>query len=809
MDIEQTQTQQAQALQKAKELIAEGEKKRLRARLLRQVEEFELGNLSVLLHDEFVRNIAQLIVDESHESAHERAGVLLSKLGKYAGGDDGALRERAVMALSFCDRLLSAEDNYELLAQVTSLLAHWLQVETTYLPVCDTVCRQLQQNGLRMLNEGQWQQFDAILDILFQIQSGALDKGNVIRGLAARTQDALAAPHILEELTPVCLHGQGGRQALAERILVRLGRRAVIFLLDKLLVSQQKDERLRLIKLIPATGRVAVPVLKEYLTKELPWYGVRNIVLLVTAMGDATLVPLVLPSLKHKDIRVQQQVIDCINGLAGLDRKRYLLSALSQVDDELKANLISQLGQLGCVECADVFLDLLAERDGLESHVRDGILGQLCMVLRLGAPQQRTLTLLRQLVVERENSGVSKDDTVSVKAQHTLQILEPQLQAPTQAVVKEKPVEREDKNSLTLPAKLPADQQVVVSFDSDLEAEQRARLKLRGLDDKIQKLLQEKKIAEATALIAEHAVGAAKAKDFITAEILQDRMLAVNPNALIEVIRVGEAIEAEKSNAISSHHLSIWNELYDFLDTEAFTALYHCQQFKEYQAEELIVQQGDSDSTLYFINEGFVALTCRHGRKEVFLKRLSPGDIVGVGPFFDVSVWTVTLRAMSAVKIQLLERQAFLGLMPQYPGLESRLSDFCRRSDKVPELLQEAGENRREDARYQVRQIIQNSLLDEKGNPSQLSFNGQVEEMSLGGFSLMIRVSKKENARLLLGRRIVSIFPAETTEIRVCRGEIVGVTLEDIADKEYLVHVRFEQPLDINELKNCMLQWRK
>jgi CRP-like cAMP-binding protein len=809
MDNEQTQTPQAQALQKAKELIAEGEKKRLRARLLRQVEEFYLGNVNVLMNDEFVRNVAQLIVEEFHASAPDRVETLLSKLGKYASGDDAALRERAVMALSFCGNLLTAEDDYELLVQVTMLLAHWLQVETAYLPVFDTVCRQLQNTGLRMLNAGQWQRFDTLLDILFQIQSGALPKNNVIRGLVARTQDALAAPHILEELTPVCLHGQGGRQELAEKILIRLGRRAVIFLLDKLLLSQQKEERLHLIKLIPETGRVAVPVLKEYLIRELPWYGVRNIVLLIGAMGDAKPVPLVLSSLRHTDIRVQQQVLDCINSLAGVDKKKYLLSALSQVDDALKAHLILQLGQLACVECTDVFLDLLAERDTLDAHVRDEILAQLCIVLRLAVPHQRTLILLRQLVAEREEAGASAADNVCVKARHTLQILEPQLQAQHPLAAKENPIEGEDEKWITLPVSMITDQQDAVSFVSDSNAEQRARLKLRGLDDKIQKLLDEKKIAEATALIAEYAVGAAKEKDFVTAEILQDRMLAVNPHALIEVIRVGEVIEAERNTTISSHHLSIWSELYDFLDTAAFTALYHCQQFKEYESEEIIIQQGDSGSTLYFINSGMVAMTCRRGTKEIFLKRLKPGEIVGVGPFFDISVWTVTLRAMSAVKLQILQRQAFQDLEPQHPGLESRLSDFCRRFDNVAELLDESGENRREDARYPVHQIIQSSLLDEKGKPSQLSFNGQVEEMSRSGFSLMIRVSKKENARLLLGRRIVSIFPADTTEIRVCQGEIVGVTMEDRADKEYRVHVRFEKPFDLNELKNCMLQWRK
>jgi len=777
------QKQNEQALQKAKELIAESEKQRARVRLLRQVAEFESGKGSVLLQDEFVRNVSQLIVEASPDAPPGRAGILLEILGSHACGEDDILRQRAVMALSFCSSLLFAEGNYELLAKVTFLLAEWLKVETTYHPVCDTVCRQLQQNGLRMLDEGQWQDFDALLEILFQIQSGMVKKGNVIRGLVARTQDSLAAPHILEELAQVCLHGQGGQQALAEKFLTRLGRRSVIFLLEKLLLSQQKNERLQLIKLIPEAGRVAVPVLKEYLAKELPWYGVRNIVLLITVMGDSSLVPLVLPSLRHEDIRVQQQVIDCIDALAGVEKKKYFQAALSLVRDELKAHLVIQLGQLGAADCADVLLDLLAERETIAAHVRDEILTQLCIVLRL-VPQQRTLILLRQLVAEREKQG-GGHDSVGLIARRTLQILEPQLQ----------PVGKQG-----------AGEQVAVSLASDAAVGQGARLNPGGLEARIQQLVQEKKITELTALIAEHAVHAAREKDFMTAEILRDRMMEVNPNALIEVIRVGEVIEEEKRNAISSHHLSLWSELYDFLDTEAFTALYHCQRLQEYQAEEVIVQQGDANPTLYFINAGQVRLTCRQGRKEIFLKRLKPGETVGVGPFFDVSLWTVTLTAMTAVKLQVLEREPFLKLLPLHPGLESSLADFCRRSDKVPELLRISGESRREDVRYPAQVRIVNTLLDGRGNPSQQRFKGQLEDISTGGLSLLIRLSKKENARLLLGRHIVSSLPLNAGGVREDRGEIVGVSLQDYVDKEYRVHVRFEQPVGETDLKNILLQ---
>lgn len=788
MDLDQTQKQQA--LEQVKELMAEGEKQRAQLRLTRQVEEFERGNDKVLLQDEFVLNVPQLIVEaSSHDGAQGRAEILIERLGMPACGEDVTLRERAVMALSFCAGLLSAEDNSELLEKVTFLLAQWLKVETVYLPVCDTVCRQLQQNGLRMLNEGSWQQCDVLLEILFQIQTGALEKGNAIRGLVARTQDALAAQHILEELAPVCLHGQGGRQALAEKILTHLGRRAVFFLLEKLLLSQQKQERLYLIKLIPETGNVAVPVLKEYLSKALPWYGVRNIILLIADMDDSSLVPLVLPALRHEDIRVQQEAIDCIENLGGVDKKKNLLTALSLVSDELKARLVGQLGQLGCSsECADVLLDLLAARDTIAAHVRDDLLAKICLALRL-APQQRTLILLRQLVAEREKQGLGGgQDTVSLVAIRTLQILEPQLQHAS---------------------KQGAEEQVQVSVETDSDAEQRARLNLRDLETRIQQLVEQKKITEVTTLIAEHAVHAAKEQDFVTADILRDRMLAVNPNALIEAIRLSEVIEEEKNNAISSHHLSLWSGLYDFLDTEAFTALYHCQRLQEYRAEEVIVQQGEIKPNLYFINEGTVGLTCRQGQKEIFLKRMHPGEIVGVGPFFDVSVWTVTLTAMTAVKVQILERKAFLNLLPQHPGLESLLADFCRRSDTIPELLRISGENRREEVRYPAQRIIVNRLLDGRGNPSQQKFRGQLEEISTGGLSLLIRISMKENARLLLGRGIVSLLPVGPDEFREFRGEIVGVTLQDFLEKDYRVHVRLDPPMGPADLNSILQQFQR
>ncbi len=337
----------------------------------------------------------------------------------------------------------------------------------------------------------------------------------------------------------------------------------------------------------------------------------------------------------------------------------------------------------------------------------------------------------------------------------------------------------------------------------------KAKLHQRGTDAQIEQLLQDKNIAGATELLVENAVSAAMEKDFVTAENLRDRLLAVNPNALFEVIRVNEVIEKEKGGAISKQYLSLWHQLYALLEPEAFNALYHCQRFKDYQADEVIVQQGDLNPTLYFINEGRVALTYRQGRKEVFIQKMNPGEIIGGGPFFDVSVWTVSIMAMTAVKVRALERQDFLKLLPHYPGLETSLADFCRRADRVPDLLRKLEGNRRQDTRYPLQLILVNSLLGNDENSPRQQFKAQMDDISLGGLSLSIRISQKEKTRLLLGRCIISFLPFGTEKVQERSGEIVGVTLCDYMEKNYSVHVRFDQPMSAEELKGLLLHGRK
>lgn len=782
---------QKEAQEKAQKLLAKEEMLRAERRVLKLVLALEKGSSEVLLNDELMENLPSLISTYCEAGDRDRVKVLFEKLGECASSEQSKLRERAVMALSLCMAGLHRENNHDLVELVAGILLRWLKAETLFLSVCDTVCKQLQEYGIRMLEEGLWKECSYLLEVFYHIQSGVHEKSNAIRSVVGRAQETMATDYILEELTIVCLRGRGERRQNAEKTLIHLGRKAAIHLLDTLLISKEKEDRLRLIGLIPATGYVAIPVLKEYLQKDLPWYGIRNIILMITAMDDPELIPVIMPCLEHEDIRIQQQVIDCISEVAEDNPGGYLLAALPQVDDELKVALVGYLGQLGIPETSDAFLDLLSQRESFAPKVRDELLQSLAVQIRL-SDSIRAVNLLTMLLEERKEQYDPQTDPVSQVVSQTLQILEPRFKK------EEVPQEPEE----IVPDAPP--EPTSVSFDGDPATRNPAKRVVQKINEEVSILLGKRQVAEASQLLYEKCLEEAREKNFDTAEMLRDRILEVDPNALAEVIKAGEKIEEERSSTITSTHISIWQDLYDSLTTEEFNALYYSLKSKEYTSGDVIVEQGTNSPFLFFINSGQARLTCWRDNEEVFLKKVGAGEIVGAGPFFDVSIWTVSLTALGKTNIHILEREKFLEILDQFPGIEPCLHEHCLKSETIPQLLEMSGEDRRGHPRYPVSLIVKHSLLDEFGNPGMRSFNGEIADFSSGGLSFYIRISRKENARLLLGRGIKTSIPIGKGKTIVCTGQIVAVRFQSYLDSDYSVHVQFNEHVSEQNVKSIV-----
>jgi CRP-like cAMP-binding protein len=293
-------------------------------------------------------------------------------------------------------------------------------------------------------------------------------------------------------------------------------------------------------------------------------------------------------------------------------------------------------------------------------------------------------------------------------------------------------------------------------------------------------------------------ISCAKKKDFANAERLRERIYEIDPMALMEIIQSGEVIDQEKSESIDEDDIEIWSSLMQSLTSDEFNALYYSMEERTYKHEEIIVTQGTKNDELFFINMGSVRASYMGGEKELFLKNLESGEMAGEN-FFNASVWTVSLTAMQLTKILALKRAKLAELEKKNPGIESKLRDFFSRSSDIHKMLQKKGMDRRIHDRHKIERRIQLQVVDDKDRVLS-SFKGEMTDISHGGLSFVIRITKKENSRLLLGRIIKAGIPVSGLPDKILHGTIIGVQAFDLIVSEYAVHVKFTKELDRHSL---------
>lgn len=282
-------------------------------------------------------------------------------------------------------------------------------------------------------------------------------------------------------------------------------------------------------------------------------------------------------------------------------------------------------------------------------------------------------------------------------------------------------------------------------------------------------------------------------KDFKTAEALKRKLCETNPMALFEIIKADEIIEKEKSGYLYQEHLLIWADLYERLMSDEVCALYSEMKKAEYNTSDVIFAQGYLNNRLYFIDQGYVKMTCQQKDKEVLLKTTGPGGIFGAETFFSVSVCTASLITLSQVKLSFLEKDILAAWQNEFPGLVSVLNDYCLKAA----IQDRIGINRRYYRRIRISGKIIFQLLNHWGKPAGKPFRGMLSDISAGGLSFLIRTLNKKNPPLLLGRKLAVkfILPADSDCFEISeRGTIIGV-IDRLSDN-YSVHIKFDEVLD-------------
>jgi CRP-like cAMP-binding protein len=301
----------------------------------------------------------------------------------------------------------------------------------------------------------------------------------------------------------------------------------------------------------------------------------------------------------------------------------------------------------------------------------------------------------------------------------------------------------------------------------------------------------------AVKLLFKMIVQCAKEKNFTKAEQLREQLLEVDPMALDEIISSAEIIEEGKSQALDPIHMQIWSKLYDMLDTEEKNELYFSMQDSILGINKTVFSQGELNTNLYFINQGQLKMIYQDKAGDVLLYTLGAGQLAGQDNFFSNTVCTTSLISLSNVNLKYITKDALLKWKKELPTLEQKLLDFCAGFQNATSFLQSKKMDRRGLKRVKLSGKGLIKLLNRAGEPIGKAFKGVLSDISAGGLSFELRISKEETARLLLGRRISIAFNIHKnipTQMIDKNGIIVGVYSFPFED--YSIHVKFDKMLD-------------
>jgi hypothetical protein len=183
------------------------------------------------------------------------------------------------------------------------------------------------------------------------------------------------------------------------------------------------------------------------------------------------------------------------------------------------------------------------------------------------------------------------------------------------------------------------------------------------------------------------------------------------------------------------------------------------------------------------------------GDREILLKTLDPGTVAGDDTFFSITVCTTSLTTLSPVKVSFLEKELFEKWQNDFPSLASKLKDYCHKLERVRDLIKKEGMDRRIHERIRTSGPLIFQILSPGGKAIGKAYKGDISDISAGGLSFKIKISKK-NALLLLARNLNLKFalPGSFSRTEAKRnGTIIGIT-DNLSDG-YTIHVKFDELL--------------
>lgn len=331
-------------------------------------------------------------------------------------------------------------------------------------------------------------------------------------------------------------------------------------------------------------------------------------------------------------------------------------------------------------------------------------------------------------------------------------------------------------------------------------------MSLEEKEHQVKALIAQDKKDQAVKLLFEMVVTCANAKEFQRAEDYRKQIMLVNSLALTEIISAAEIIESEKAKAIDTDHKKNWSGIYDKLSDEEANDLYFVLKKISLKPGKMIMQQGRINNRLFLVDKGILNVIHEQDKRQLFLKEITTGEPAGFKTFFNISYATTTIVTKGTVVMHYLERRAMDNLFEKHPGLDAKLETLFGAlvKEKMEEILNAKSLERRRYKRFNSSGKVVAFMLDDKARPGGTPIHGMLEDISQGGLSFTIRQSKKQTARLLLGRQAALNIHYEDSRLKTAKNGRVTSVYNQLFNN-WLVNFKFTKPLTPNKVMELIV----
>ena len=101
---------------------------------------------------------------------------------------------------------------------------------------------------------------------------------------------------------------------------------------------------------------------------------------------------------------------------------------------------------------------------------------------------------------------------------------------------------------------------------------------------------------------------------------------------------------------------------------------------------------------------------------------------------------------------------------------------------------------RRQYDRFSVDHKIVFQVVGKDGSVAERVFRGELDNISQGGLSFLMRIVKRENRWQLFDRHLLVSVDFEESKLQF-KGVVVAITVQDLQNHDYAIHVVFDEPV--------------